>query len=146
MSSLQNGHGRDGGRPQSTNVDDQAEGEAVGEVVADIEVEGEYGIRYGREASKDNGEGRKSEDGCYEEGGQEESKQEGFFLSSFPFEPLVRLLRLGAQVLLHAGLGDHDKGGGHGEEFALASVEPDEEHEDELVSRLKGALGGGHHY
>ena len=78
MSSLQNGHGRDGGRPQSANVDDQAEGEAVGEVVADIEVEGEYGVRNGREASKDNSEGGKSEDGCYEEGGEEEVSQSLF--------------------------------------------------------------------
>ena len=142
MSSLQNGHGRDGGRPQSANVDDQAEGEAVGEVVADVEVEGEYGVRNGREASKDNSEGGKSEDGCYEEGRQKESEQERFFSSSFPFHCflLAAWVRLCAQVFLHPRLGNHDQGGGHGEELSLASVEPDEEHEDELVGRLESAL------
>ena len=139
MSSFQTGHGREGMRSQGANVDDGAESEAVDEVIADKEVEGEYWIGYGGEASKDNGEGSKSKGGGDEEGWHEESEQERFFSARFPF------FRLCTQVFLHPRLGDHDQGGGHGEEFSLASIEPDEEHEEKLVGRLKGALSGGDH-
>ena len=101
MPSLQNGHCSDRRNSQGADVYDEADTDAVSKVEADIEVEREYGIRYGREAGKDNGEGCKSEDGGYEEGWQEESQQKSLFSRCFLLHPLV-WVGLGAQVLLYS--------------------------------------------
>ena len=66
MPSLQNGHCSNRRNSQGADVYNEADTDAVSKVEADIEVEREYGIRYGREAGKDNGEGCKSEDGGYD--------------------------------------------------------------------------------
>ena len=101
MPSLQNGHCSDRRNSQGADVYDEADTDAVSKVEADIEVEREYGIRYGREAGKDNGEGCKSEDGGNEEGWQEESQQKSLFSCCFLLHRLV-WVGLGAQVLLYS--------------------------------------------